>query len=96
MRLYHAAKLLVHLALLDRISTTDVQNLLIVAIDDPWSQQFNKYDPQTSVDDMLKSLLIRLLIKEEDNKVETVKNIDMLNENPYNRIAAAIFERSAS
>jgi hypothetical protein len=92
-----AAALLVHLALLEQVSIAEVQKRLTAAIEDsrsPRSHQFfDRKSPPNRVIDVLRTLLVRLLVKEVDNIDKPVKNIDMLNERLDNRIPAAVFEK---
>ncbi len=90
---YCAAKLLVHLTLLDQVSTIDVQNLLFKVINDPFSQEFiDKNDLSSRLDQKLKLLLTRLLIKEEDNNAQPIKTIERINQNTHYLIPAVIFQ----
>ncbi|CAF1165373.1 unnamed protein product [Rotaria sordida] len=87
-----AAKLLVHLTVVDQVSVIEVQNLLSAAIDDPYSQQFLNFDHQDiRADWKLKNLLIRLMVK-PSNRQHCGATIDMINENSYNPVPAAVFQ----
>jgi hypothetical protein len=93
---YYAAELLVHLALLNYVSVAEVQKLLTIVIENPWSQQFLYINDRSknTFDYKLKVLLMRFLFKESDGAIDDVRNIEMLNVNKGRWIQAAVFGKT--
>jgi hypothetical protein len=88
----NAAELLVHLTVINQVSATEVQNLLIAAIDNAQSQQIvDLWDSSMRIDQELRSLLIRLMVKEPD-LIKSGGTIDTINETLHIPIPAAVFQ----
>jgi hypothetical protein len=88
----NTAELLVHLTVINQVSATEVQNLLIAAIDNARSQQIvDLWDSSIRIDQKLRSLLIRLMVKEPDS-IKSGGTIDIINETLHIPIPAAVFQ----
>jgi hypothetical protein len=76
---YVADELLVHLSVMDQVSTTEVQNLLTAAIDNAQSQQIiYLQDSSIRIDQKLRSLLIRLMMVKEPDPIKSAGTIDII------------------
>ncbi len=81
-----------HLTVINQVPATEVQNLLTAVIDNSRSQQIvDLWDSSIRIDQKLRSLLIRLMVKEPDS-IKSGGTIDIINETLHIPIPAAVFQ----